>query len=81
MSLTGLQIEQLRDEDQVVLSGKALKDLYQLGRTTIAGPTRFHYHTGSQLIRIAGSAYQTPDFKELIENIKRGSDGHQSTDR
>lgn len=75
MSLTGLQIEQLRDEDQVVLSGKALKDLYHAGRAVLSGPTRAYYQVGTNLIQIAGSAYLTPDFTQLIENIKRGNDG------
>lgn len=70
MALTGTEIEQLRDEDQVVLSGKAFKDLYQIGRATVSGPTREHYRVGRNLIQIAGSADRMSDIAALIKAVE-----------
>jgi hypothetical protein len=69
--MPGIEVENCKNEDQFMISGKELKELYWLARGAIAGNTRQDYHRGTKLLNISISVNRLPDFAKILEEVKK----------
>jgi hypothetical protein len=71
MALTFREVENVKDDEQFVISGKELKELLAISRQVNAGPDRIHYQWATQLTRIVCSAERCPDIKALVDDLQQ----------
>ena len=71
MSMTGGDIENAKDEDQFSITGKDLKELYNLARQIGSCNSRQDYIFGRQLTRAVCNANTLPDLSKILEELKK----------